>query len=83
MIDLSKIDELAARLAGALPPGAQKLREETEARFKAVLRRGLASMDVVTREDFEAQKAALARAEEKLARLEARLADLESGSSPA
>ena len=79
MIDLAKIDQLAARLASALPPGAQKMRDEAEAQFKSVLRRGLASMEVVTREDFELQKAALARAEEKLAALEARLAELEGG----
>ncbi len=78
MIDLSKIDELANRLTEALPPAARNLGEDAQAQFKAVLRKGLASMDVVTREDFELQKAALARAEEKLTALEQRLADLES-----
>ncbi len=78
MIDLSKIDELANRLTEALPPAARNLGEDAQAQFKAVLRKGLASMDVVTREDFELQKAALARAEEKLKALEQRLADLES-----
>ncbi len=79
MIDLAKIDELAARLTQALPPSARSMGEEAQAQFQAVLRRGLASMDVVTREDFEQQKAALARAEEKLKALEARLAALETG----
>jgi len=79
MIDLAKIDELAARLGRALPPGAQKMREEAETQFKAVLKKGLADLGVVTREDWELQKAALARAEEKLATLEARLAELEAG----
>ncbi len=78
MIDLSKIDELANRLTEALPPAARNLGEDAQAQFKAVLRKGLASMDVVTREDFKLQKAALARAEEKLKALEQRLADLES-----
>lgn len=79
MIDLAKIDELAARLTQALPPAARSMGEEAQAQFQAVLRKGLASMDVVTREDFEAQKAALARAEEKLKALEGRLAELEAG----
>jgi len=78
MIDLAKIDELAARLASALPPGAQQLREDAETQFRGVLRKTLGAMDVVTREDFELQKKALARASEKLERLESRLAELES-----
>jgi BMFP domain-containing protein YqiC len=78
MIDLSKIDELANRLTEALPPAARNLGEEAQAQFKAVLHKGLASMDVVTREDFELQKAALERAEEKLKALEQRLVELES-----
>ena len=79
MIDLAKIDELAKRLTQALPPAAQTMGDEAQAQFRAVLRRGLESMDVVTREDFDQQKAALARAEEKLKALESRLADLEAG----
>ena len=78
MIDLSRIDELANRLTQALPPAARTMSDEAQAQFRAVLRKGLTSMDVVTREDFELQKAALARAEEKLKALEARLAELES-----
>lgn len=79
MIDLAKIDDLANRLTQALPPAARTMGDEAQAQFKAVLRKGLTSMDVVTREDFEQQKAALSRAEEKLRMLEARLADLEAG----
>ena len=77
MIELNKIDELAARLTAALPPGAQQMREDVEAQFKAVLSKGLASMDLVSREDFEIQKAALERANIKLQALEQRLAALE------
>lgn len=80
MIDLAKIDELANRLTQALPPAARTMGDEAQAQFKAALRKGLSSMDVVTREDFEQQKAALARAEEKLRTLESRLAELEAGS---
>jgi BMFP domain-containing protein YqiC len=78
MIDLAKIDELAKRLTQALPPAARTMGDEAQAQFRATLRKGLESMDVVTREDFDQQKAALARAEEKLKALEARLADLEA-----
>lgn len=84
MIDLAKIDELAARLAKALPPmpdGAQKMRDDAQAQFRAILGKGLAELGVVTREDYELQKAALARAEEKLAALEQRLVELEAAGS--
>ncbi len=78
MIDLTSIDQLAARLAAALPPGARTMRDEAEAQFRAVLSRALSSINVVTREDFDQQKAALERAREKLRVLEQRLADLEA-----
>ena len=38
--------------------------------------------DVVAREDFEVQRKLLARAQEKLATLEARIAELEARSGP-
>ncbi len=81
MIDLSKIDELAQRLSDALPPQAQQFREEMEAQFRQVLKKGLNAADLVSREDFEAQKNALERATVKLQALEQRLAALESDSS--
>jgi len=70
MIDLAKIDELASRLGAELPPGAKQIRDDLEARFRTILQRALAKMDLVTREEFEAQKAALARAQARLAELQ-------------
>ena len=81
MIALTRIDELAQRLAAALPPGAQQMRTEAEAQFRAVLRKGMASMDLVSRADFDDQKAALERATAKLKVLEQRLAELENSHS--
>jgi hypothetical protein len=78
MIDMSKIDELAGRLGALLPPGAQQFRQDLELQFRAVLEKGLKSMDLVTREDFDIQKAALERASIKLQALEERLAALEA-----
>ena len=79
MIDLAKLDQLAARLANALPPGARQMKDDAQAQFRSILGKGLAEIGVVTREDYELQKAALARAEEQLKALEARLVELESG----
>ena len=77
MIDLTKIDQLAERLGALLPPGAEQFRGELEGQFRAVLRSALGKMDLVTREDFEIQKAALERATATLETLEQRLQDLE------
>lgn len=70
MIDLAKIDELASRLGAELPSGAKQIRDDLEARFRTILQRALAKMDLVTREEFEAQKAALARAQARLEELQ-------------
>ena len=70
MIDLAKIDELAKRLAAALPPGAGQIRADLEGRFRAILQRALAKADLVTREEFDLQKAALARAQARLEELQ-------------
>ena len=70
MIDLRTIDELSRKLSDALPPGVSQMRQDIEDQFKAILSRSLQRLDVVSREEFEAQRAVLARLEEKLAQLE-------------
>lgn len=71
--DFQTLDEIAKRLADALPQSLKSAPAELEHQFKAILEKGLAKMDLVTRQEFEAQKKVLARAEEKLANLEAQL----------
>lgn len=77
MIDISRIDELAKRLADALPPGARQVREEAEAQFRQLLKRAFKQMDLVTREEFDAQNAVLERAMVKLESLQRQLDALE------
>ena len=76
------IDDLARRLAGSVPESVMALRRDLEQNFKGVLQSQLASLDLVTREEFDVQTAVLKRTREKLAALEKRLADLE-GAGPA
>jgi ubiquinone biosynthesis accessory factor UbiK len=71
------IDQLAARLAEALPNNLRGMRDELERNFRAVLAQGLAKLDLVTREEFEVQEAVLARTREKLEALELKVKDLE------
>lgn len=72
------IDELARRLADAVPEGLRSVKDDLESNFRSVLRSGLARLDLVTREEFEVQEAVLARSREKLDQLEARLNTLEA-----
>lgn len=75
------IDDLARRLAAAVPPGVQALRQDVENNLKSALQAGLARLDLVTREEFDVQAAVLRRTREKLEALEARLVELERNAS--
>ena len=78
MIDLNHIDDLARRLSERVPPGLRESGEELQASFRAVLRSGLARLDLVTREEFDVQRAVLLRTREKLDALEGTVAELEA-----
>ena len=80
MIDLSQLDELARRLSTLVPPGLREGREELQQNFKSVLQAGLGKLDLVTREEFDVQRAVLARTREKLEALERQLAELADAS---
>lgn len=81
IIDLAQLDELARRLSSLVPPGLREGREELQQNFKSVLQAGLGKLDLVTREEFEVQRAVLARTREKLEALERQLAEL-AGDTP-
>ena len=76
-MDPKILDELAKQLAAALPADLARLRADARKNFRAVLESAFAQLSLVTREEFDAQRAVLARAREKLEKLEARLKDLE------
>jgi len=71
------IENIARKLAEAVPEGLRSVREELENNFRSVLKASLSRLDLVTREEFEVQEAVLARTREKLEALEARLKELE------
>ena len=77
MLDPKQLDDLVARLSGAFPKGLQTLQEDLGRNLRASLEAGLTRLDLVTREEFDVQSAVLGRTREKLARLEAQVAELE------
>ena len=73
MIDLKNIDDLARKLSDLVPPGLKDARADLEQNFKSTLQAGLNRLDLVTREEFDVQRAVLARTREKLEALERQL----------
>ena len=80
--DPKSLDDLARKLAEALPPGLAALKTDLEQNFKAVLQGGLAKLDLVTRQEFDVQQGVLRRSRERLEELEKRIAALEQGKKP-
>ena len=76
------IEQLARALAETLPEGIRAVSDDLEKNFRSVLDSGISKLDLVTREEFEVQRAVLARTREKLAALDARLAELEAPAPP-
>lgn len=74
MIDFDKLSE---KLGEALPAGLKDIKEDAKKNFKAVLESTFAKMNLVTREEFDAQTAVLARAREQIQMLEQQLHELE------
>lgn len=71
------VENIARKLAEAVPEGLKSMREDLEKNFRSVLQTSLTKLDLVTREEFEVQEAVLAKTRSKLEALEARLREME------
>jgi len=78
MFDPKALDELARRVAAALPTGVRDLQQDAEKNLRTALQTGFARLDLVTREEFDVQSAVLARTRQRLEALEQRVAELEA-----
>lgn len=74
-----RLDEIARRLLESLPPGLRTLRQDAENNFRAVLRASLGKLDLVARDEFDAQTRVLERTRARVEELERRLAAMERG----
>jgi hypothetical protein len=82
MFDPKSIDNIADRIANAIPPGLNNFKDDIEKNFHALLQSALSKLDLVSREEFEVQKAVLAKTRSKLDDLEKRVAELEQQLKP-
>jgi BMFP domain-containing protein YqiC len=71
------LDQLARQLAESVPQNLRVLGQDLERNFKSLLQSGLERMELVTREEFDLQRAVLERTRAKLETMEARLGELE------
>jgi len=73
------VEEVNAKLSELFAAGPTR---DLEKNLRALLAAALARFDLVAREEFDIQAKVLARAREKLAALEARVAELEAKLGP-
>ena len=77
MIDPKVFDDLARRVSAAVPQGVREIQGDVERNLRAALQAALNKLDLVTREEFDVQRAVLARSRAKLDELAIRVAVLE------
>lgn len=78
MIDLKKIEEIVDGVVKVLPAGVTDVRTEIRENIKLVVASSFERMNLVTREEFDAQSALLKRTREKLDELEKLVGQLEN-----
>jgi BMFP domain-containing protein YqiC len=75
------LDEIARRLVESIPLGLRSLQADLESNFRAVLRASLSKLDLVAREEFDAQVRVLERTRARLEELEKRVHELEAAAA--
>ncbi len=78
LLNSTALEDLARRLADAVPDSLRSFGRDVESNFKAVLQAQLSKLDLVSRHEFDVQAAVLARTQASLATLESRVKDLEA-----
>lgn len=71
------IENLVNQILDKLPQGTDTLRDDVNQTLKTGLTVALKKMDLVTRDEFDVQKAVLEKTREKLNQLEKRVMEME------
>lgn len=77
-MDKSQVEQMIQRLLEGLPASLQAMRSDLEAHFQRVLQSGARRLDLVSREEFDAQTKVLERSRALIGELEARVQALEA-----
>lgn len=78
MIQAQDLDNLVNKLSQLLPMGDTPMTQDIKKNIRALLDSSIQKMDLVSREEYEVQKALLARTQERLQELQKRIETLES-----
>lgn len=78
MIDLKFIDDIAKKLTTALPANFHEFEKDLQLKFREILQSVFAKLDLITREEFDAQSKVLTRTRHKLEELTKKVDELES-----
>ena len=70
MFDTKFIDDLAHQISAAIPTGVKGMQEDVQKNIHTLLQGALTRLDLVSREEFDAQSQVLARTRQKLEQLE-------------
>ncbi len=76
-MDKAQVEKTIQDLLGGLPASLQALRGDLEGHFRRVLQSGARQLDLVSREEFDAQAKVLERSRQLIGELEARVKALE------
>ena len=77
MADMKLIDDLARQISAIIPAGMKEMQDDLAKNIRTLIEGTLAKLDLVTREEFDAQSRVLARTREKLEQLEKTVVELE------
>ena len=77
MLNNKFIDDLARQISETIPAGVKGMQEDVQKNIHTLLQSTLSKLDLVTREEFDAQSQVLARTREKLEQLEKLVSELE------
>ena len=80
MLNPKILDDIAGKVSSLL---AATPASEIDKNLRALLGNAFSKLDLVTREEFDVQRAVLARSREKLTQLEARINELEGKTASA
>lgn len=75
MNPMETLQQLSQQMMSQMPEPVRQLSEQAQAQMKSVMQQNLSQLNLVSREEFDAQTRLLERAEERIAALEAKLND--------